>query len=449
MRSALLACALLLAAATVASTAASSPQEIFNAAREQVFDNIRRAPRYTCIENITRAQFRPQYAGKLTTCPAYTQAHDRSTTPGALRWHDRLRLDVAVLNGQETFAWAGARKFESAQLDDLVAGGTTGTGDFFSFLIAVFNKDADRINYAGSQQTPFGLLTAFNYNVPLDRSHYQYHTSRVDAMLAHHGSFYLDSPSNGLRRLIVEANQPPEGADMCRVRNTMDYTQMKIGDGEFLLPEVTTMEVVYNDGSESRNETRFSGCHEYVGESTIRFDDPDAAAAASDDAVPLQPLPPKTRLQIGLVTKIDTATAAAGDEIIAVPLREVRDKKLGVLVRTSDRIHGRILRLEQFMTPEPRWILALRFDTLERNGVEQALTLAPLDDGDRSPQPPPQIAPTGGRRGGPGGIAGVATMPAGQLVVAPLRPRGGGVFMYAAPRDLVLDRAFHSEWETR
>ncbi len=293
MRPALPVCALLLGAATVAAIAASSPQEIFNAAREQVFDNIRRAPRYTCVENVTRMQYRPQYAGRLNSCPAYIEAHDRASTPGALRWHDRLRLDVAILNGEETFAWGGARKFESAKLDDLVAGGTTGTGDFFSFLTAVFYNDTDRVSYEGIQQTSFGLLTVFNYNVPFDRSHYTYHTNRVDAVLPHHGSFYLDSSSYGLRRLIVEATQPPEGADMCRVRNTMDYTHMKIGDGEFLLPEVTTMEVVYNDGSETRNETRFSGCHEYVGESTIRFDDSDAATGTSDDAVPLQPLPPK------------------------------------------------------------------------------------------------------------------------------------------------------------
>jgi hypothetical protein len=447
MRPALLCCALLLAAATLAITAGNSPQEIFNAAREQVFDNIRRAPRYTCVENINRAQYRPQYAGKLNSCPAYIGAHDRATSTGALRWHDRLRLDVAVLNGQETFAWAGARRFESAQLDDLVAGGTTGTGDFSSFLTAVFNNDSDRVEYAGVVPTPFGPLTAFNYNVPLARSHYQYHTNRVDAVLSHHGSFYLDSSSYALRRMIVEAIEPPAGADFCRVRNTMDYQGLKIGGGEFLLPEVTTMEVVYNDGSETRNETRFSGCHEYVGESTIRFDDPeDAAAGAADDAAPLQPLPPKTRLQIGLATKIDTATAAAGDEIVGVPLREVRDKRLGVLVRTSDRIHGRILRLEQFMTPQPQWIVALRWDTLERNGVEQALKLAPLDDGDRSRQPPPIVSPSAGRRGG---FGGVATVPAGQIVVPPRRPPGGGVFMYAEGRDLVLDRAFHSEWETR
>lgn len=442
MRQALLICALLLAATTTAVTQGYTPQQIFNAARAQVFDNIRRAPRYTCVENVTRVQYRPQYFGKLKSCPAYIDARDNAASVPPVRWHDRLRLDVAVLNGQETFAWAGARKFESSQLDDLVSGGTTGTGDFFSFLIAVFGGSAEDIAYKGVQSTPLGLLGVFNYHVPLNRSHYQYHTGRVDRVLAYHGAFWLDSQQYGLRRLVVESDEAPDGGDLCRVRNTMDYARVKIGGSEFLLPEVTTMEVVYNDGSESKNETRFSGCHEYVGESSIRFDDPDDAAAGdSDDAAPLRALPSGLKLQIGLTTKIDTATAAAGDEIIAVPLRDVRDKKLGVLVKTTDRIHGRILRLEQFMTPTPQWILALRFDTLERNGVEQALSLKPLDDGDR-PRPLTPVASTGNN-----GRVGTVTIPG--IVIAPSRPAGGGIFMFAQRRELELDRSFHSEWETR
>jgi len=452
MRPALITCALLLACATLATTAASTPQEIFNASREQVFDNIRRAPRYTCVENITRAQYRPAYAGKLNSCPAYINAHDHPADAkagsGTLRWHDRLRLDVAVLNGQETFAWAGARKFESANLDDLVANGTTGTGDFFSFLISVFNSDSDRISYEGAQQTPLGMLTLFNYNVPLNKSRYQYHTDRVDTVLAHHGSIWLDNGSWGLRRLIVESSEPPAGGDLCRVRNTMDYQQVKIGNGDFLLPEVTTMEVVYNDGTESKNETRFSGCHEYGAESTISFDDPDnVAAGAADDHTPLQPLPPATRIQIGLAGKIDTSTAAAGDEIIGLPLREVRDRKLGVLVKTTDRLHGRILRLEQFLTNDPRWILAVRFDTIERNGAEEAISLTPLDDGDRSrKQAPPEAMARGFGRGG---FGGGSAAPATPIVVPPPRPPGGAVFMFSERRELVLDRGFHASWETR
>jgi len=445
MRPALLSSALLLLCATLASTAASTPQEIFDSARAQIFDNIRHAPRYTCVENITRTRYVPEYSRKLAACHDYVDAHARAVAagaaPGAVRWHDRLRLDVAVLNGQETFAWAGARQFESTSLEDLVSSGTTGTGDFFSFLISVFTGDADRIAHEGVKKTPFGLLTVFNYNVPLGQSHYKYHTTDFDTVLAHHGAFWLDNETWALRRLIVESSEPPAGGDMCMVRNTIDYQHARIGNGDYLIPDVSTMEVIYNDGSESKNETRFSGCHEYGVESTIRYGDPAAELAAAASA-PLVPLPPATRIQVGLVSRIDTATTAAGDEVIASPLREVRDKKLGVLLKTTDRLHGRILRLEQFVTAEPRWVLAVRFDTLERNGAEQPISLSPLDDGDRTPAIQAPAATMLGR----GRIVGSSPPP--QVLVVPPRPKGGGVFIFSAKGELVLDRGFHSSWET-
>jgi hypothetical protein len=77
------------------------------------------------------------------------------------------------------------------------------------------------------------------------------------------------------------------------------------------------------------------------------------------------------------------------------------------------------------MEPSPVWIIALRFDTIERNGAEQPIALKPLDDGDRS-NPRIQVA-----RGGMD------------------RPEGAGVFVFAAHGNIVLDQRFRSEWETR
>jgi hypothetical protein len=84
--------ALLLAYAAAGVAADQAAQELFEQVRAKVLDNARRVPRYTCVQTIDRKQYHPQY-GKKT---------------GYLMWRDRLRLDVAVLNGQETFAWAGA-----------------------------------------------------------------------------------------------------------------------------------------------------------------------------------------------------------------------------------------------------------------------------------------------------------------------------------------------------
>jgi hypothetical protein len=216
----------------------------------------------------------------------------------------------------------------------------------------------------------------------------------------------------------------------------MDYTTVKIGAGEFILPEVSTMDVLYNTGDEARNETRFSGCREYVGESTISFDDPaDTASPSGATRAALKALPPKTRIRVKIDPPINTETAAAGDPIIGVVEHDVKEKGQ-VVVRTTDRLHGRLLRLEQNMVPVPAWTVAIRFESIERDGVTQPVTFKPLDDGDRTPQP---IA-YGGRRGMPS-----TTAPASNIK----RPPGTGVFVLPALGNLVLDQKFHSEWETR
>jgi hypothetical protein len=256
----------------------------------------------------------------------------------------------------------------------------------------------------------------------------------AEHIIGYHGSFYVIPAAATLRRLQVVADRFPAG-DACQVIDTMDYTTVKIGSGDFLLPEISTMDVLYNNGDEARNETHFSGCREYVGESTIRFDDPaDTASAAAVARAALKALPPKTRIRVKIDPPINTETAAAGDPIVGVVEHEVKEKGQ-IVVRTTDRLHGRLLRLEQTMAPTPKWTVAIRFDSIERDGVTQPVTFKPLDDGDRSPAPVSYPS----RRGG------ITTVPPAQIK----RPPGTGVFILPAVGNLILDRKFHSDWETR
>jgi hypothetical protein len=49
---------------------------------------------------------------------------------------------------------------------------------------------------------------------------------------------------------------------------------MQIGSSSVLLPQSAELVVVNLDGTEMRNEIKFSGCREYGSESTVRFGDP-------------------------------------------------------------------------------------------------------------------------------------------------------------------------------
>jgi hypothetical protein len=435
MRTLLAACSVAVLLCATARTADSPAQVLFNRVRENVRAALERVPRYTCVQTITRTQHRPQYGGRPNSCSALIAARAQLTSPGLLVWHDRLRLDVAVGDKSEMFSYAGARSFETTSLADLALSGSTGSGSFSSFLTSVFGPDAQGFRYIGEKDISLGRLAAYTYTVPLEKSHYSYstHAGAAGQIVPFSGSFYAVPVTAELKRLIVEATQFPSG-DVCRVTDTMDYHKVTIGSGEFLLPEVSTMEVLYRAGDEDLNETRYSGCHEFTGESTIRYDDVDEpGSTANATRAELKALPPKTRIRVKVDPPLNSDTAAAGDPITAVVEHEVKSKGQ-ILVRATDRVHGRLLRFEQHMTGQPRWVVAIRFDTIERDGVEQPIALKPMDDGDRSQQQVRSMVRGGSRSG---------------VVSVPERPAGAGLFIFSEAGRLVLDQKFHSEWETK
>jgi hypothetical protein len=421
MSVALRSCALLLAVATAASTADPDAEELFKLARDKVLDNARRMPRYTCVETISRTQYHP--ADSSSSCQPAIAARRPVSARGSLALRDRLRLDVAVVDGGEIFSWAGAGKFETHDIDKIVGDGASGSGEFGSFLASVFGSAPDAVLYAGLRNDS----AQFEYNVPVARSNYRYHTTGPGRIIGYHGTFSVDPADGDVRMLVVESDQFTPADGVCRVQHVMRYSRVKIGSGDFLLPEVSTMDAFYNNGAESMNDTRYSDCREYVSQSTLRFDNPDETGGAAASKAPLQPLPPRTRLLIGLSKPVNTETAAAGDAVEGVLLRDAIDTRLVTVARTNDRVHGRILRLQQYLDAPPRWVVAIRFDTIERNGMERPMALTPVDDGDRSVQ----------------GLHG--SLPPGVLQ----RPAGAGVFFFNGYGNIVLDQNFHSEWETR
>jgi len=419
-----------------ARTADSPAQVLFNRLREHVRADLARAPRYTCVETVTRRQYRPQLAGRGSGCSAMIASRKALASPGLLLWHDRLRLDVAVGDRSEMFSWAGARSFETNNLEDLALSGSSGSGEFGSFLAGVFGPSAEQFRYNGEEATDLGTLARYEFKVPLEKSHYSYKTNFAKAAVIPYGGFFYAVPATAeLKRLVVEATEFPAG-DVCRVTDTMDYTRIKVGAGDFMVPAVSTMDVLFRTGEESVNETRYANCHEFTGESTIRYDvDDEPASAASVARLDLQRLPSKTRVRVFLDPPVRSDTAAAGDPVTGVVEKEVREKGK-VVVRQTDRLHGRILRLEQFLEPDTRWVVAIRFDSVERDGVEIPVAFKPVDDGERT-APDPRMS---GRRGG--GM----TAPMRRAPVE--RPPGAGVFVFTQSGQLVLDRKFHSEWET-
>jgi len=436
---ALIFCAYVVAGTAAVWAADSIFQILFNKVREGVVDNIRNFPRYTCVQTVVRSQFILPAAG--ASCAIAIANNQRNSDMAILRWHDRLRLDVAVGEKSEMFSWAGASKFESKDLSEMVSKGASGSGEFGSFLASVFGGQAEGFEYKGLKDFPFGRMATYDFTVPLAKSHYMFSSAHKGyTTVGYHGSFYADPDSAELRELDIEATEFPPDDSVCRVQDKIEYERTQIGQKTFMLPKKSAMDVIYRNSTESLNEASYSGCREYVGESTIRFDvDENGNVPESAKKAELPPVPPKTHLRVRINPPIDSDKAAAGDPIVGVVDLAVKVKGV-MIVNVGDKLHGRIVRLEQVMGAEPRWTVAILFETLERNGVEQPINLKPDDDGDRTPSGP---LGGGGRRGG---ISSTSS-PANNITSE--RPAGGGIFSFQSSANLVLDRKFESEWETR
>lgn len=377
----------------------------------------------TCMESVERTRYAPRRPGATPACGELIAA--AGTTPaGAMTWHSRLRLDVTAGDGGENFALTDVRSLERSDIGGILRAADAGSGEFSAFLRNLVNSDGAAFQARGVQQASGEPLLAFGFTVPEDKSRFLYASPvRLAGAAAiragYKGSLYMVPQSGDLKRLTTEAE---DVGDACRVQYSTDYSPTRIGSREAMLPQSSTMEVLYKNGTELRSETYYSGCRR----------EPAATAPVASDTP--KPLPPGVRFRIRFQPPIDTQSAATGDPVVGVIRTTVKDKQNGILVHAGDRVHGRISLIEEYMSPGPRWNLAIAMETIERGvgahgidqGVEQPVSLAPLDDGDREPHD--------------------ETMGADEM--QKLRPPGGGYFIFHDP-NVVLDQRFETEWETR
>jgi hypothetical protein len=406
---------LMMVAVFQARTADVDGTRLYSAVREKVLENSRRMTRYMCVETVDRSQFLA--VGRDEGCGVTAKR-------GQLAQRDRVRLDVTVVNGGEIFSWAGARRFEFRDAQKLVGNGATVTGEFGGFLLGAFSHQPDILRFDGMRDG----LAWFNYRVPLASSTYHLHGDQQPTVrMGVHGSFAADPTSEELRQFVLEPDGFDEVNPVCRLVHKIDYGQLKVPDGELMIPSAASMDAWYRNGEEALNETHYAGCRQFVGKSTIRFGE-DTAVPDDRTVRELPPLPPGLRVAIRLNEPIDSAIAAAGDIVTGVLTRDIRDTKRVVLAKAGELVHGRVLRMQYYAAGRPAWMIAIRFDRLQRGDTELPLTLKAMDEGVR------QTAGSSGLQKDAGAIAD--------------HPEGGGLYVFRGPGNVVLGKKFEMEWQS-
>ncbi len=327
--------------------------DLLSRVRAKMSEVLLRQPNYTCTETIERT---------------------RQPVGSRSKIEDTLRLEVALVDGKEMFAWPGSRQFEDRDLKELVSTGMFGNGNFaiFSRILVLTNAPA----FGERREAALAGRSMIRYDFQVARSVSGHHL-RVDdreAVVGFHGSLYADPETLDLRRVeVVDDDIPPE-LGLSQVETTVDYSRMRIGDEEFLLPVESEL-MMASQASVSRNWVRFSSCRKFTGESTLSFDDPvlndkPAASAAPEEVeipagltIPLE-MPP-----------IDLMQAAVGDPIQAVLQGDLRNRRQRIAPKGATA-RGRIVRLDRDLSG---FVLRIDFQDLDWPGGHARLKLS-FDD---------------------------------------------------------------------
>jgi hypothetical protein len=333
-----------------------------------------RLPRYMCTETVDRSMFEPQVKVARRSCDDLTSLRKRKDWIIRQYESDRLRLDVAISGNTEMYTWAGQDRFQNQRLSKLVLGGVTATGEFKAFLDSIFGTSEAHFAYTGDLSVGGRSLVEFSFSVPLEQSSYRISKQLQSAVVAYDGTFLVDPKTFDLVRLTVHAFQLPEELG-CDITTTLDYRSLRLNNSEFLLPSAVHLHVVEADGAEAENRTVFTGCHEFLGESTLRFDDDARTQPVTNQqgSSTILPLPAGQQFRFALTRAIDPATAAAGDQVKATLTSPIKDKRGHVLVPKGAAVTGRIVQIMwRYGSQSESLTLALKLETVEADGVPRA-----------------------------------------------------------------------------
>jgi hypothetical protein len=318
--------------------------------REKMGNVLLRQPNYTCTETVERT---------------------RQTTGGRSIVEDTLRLEVALVDGKEMFAWPGSKEFEDRKLGDLVPTGMFGNGNFAIYARILFLDNVATFEDRGETQWNGRLARRYDFRVSRFNGGHRLRVDNREAVVGFHGSFYADPVTLDVLRVEVVAEDIPADLGLTASETSLDYGRVRIGDETYLLPMESKVMMALPDDV-SRNSIRFADCRRFAGESTLSFNDP-VLTEASAPAKHLDnvEIPAGLTLQL-LMPELDLLHAAVGDPIRATLQAALRNRR-ELLAPKGSVARGRIIRMERY---PGYFMLRIEFQDLDWPGGHARLKVS-------------------------------------------------------------------------
>ncbi len=309
--------------------------------------NLQRLPNYTCTETIERTRRAPD--GKPVL-------------------QDTLRLEVALIDGEEIFAWPDSTEFLDTNLTNLVGGGTYGNGAFGLYTKIVFlNQNRPELRPRGrvnlnDLDRGDGLIQ-YDFTVPRSKNEFRINEGPLSAIVGFEGSIYVDPETLDLRRMVVNLTEIPPQFALNKASDQVNYDRVPFGEEQFLLP-VSNRLTTENPREKSQNRVRFEKCHRFEGQSTISFGDPALPEDTKQEVIQEVTIPDKTSVHIMMDPLHKPNNVAVGDLITGQVSDSVQvDGR--ELIPKGAKVTGRVLRMDR----NPNfYVLGLRVTDIDWKG---------------------------------------------------------------------------------
>jgi hypothetical protein len=352
----------------------NDPKDLLLEVRGNLNETIGRLPKYMCTLTIDRAQYQAGGIKGSPSCDALLSEKNKGHLKPRLYETDRLRLDVAISDSaNEIYSWVGEDRFDDRDLFQIVRQGALQTGSYSTFLSSIFRTAAASFSYNGDVVVDGGQLVEFGFQVPREKSNYVFGNRRDHVTTAYGGTFLVDPKTGDLTRLVVRTSQLPADVGSCQATTTLDYNRVRLNDLDFLLPRESQLDIVNTNGDELHNITAYSACHEFLGESTLRFDEPGTPAPGKVSPATAFALPAGIPFTVVFTQSIDPAAAASGDRVKGKLNRAIRDASSNVLVPEGSEVMARIVKLQHFSGPPSSFVIGIRLETVNAGGAARPL----------------------------------------------------------------------------
>ncbi len=309
--------------------------------RARVAENLTRLPNFTCTETIQRSMW-----------------FKHEATPQMV---DTVRLEVAYVQHKELYGWPGAARIDQTDISKL-AGGSVGNGYFALFLNNIFRVQTTTFHFVGRTKLDGNDALQYDYNVPKSAGAYRLRSAKGDALVGYHGSFWVLDGTVDPVRINVVADEVPSDIGFSAATSQLNYGAVAIGDNTYMLPQNAQFIFTDTEGTENQSRLSFQSCHQFVGESMIKFAPPPTESTVT--------LPATFTVEMNLVTPIDSSAAAGGDPVLA-NTREKIELNGKTVAPKGAKVAGRIGHITK---NGPVYVLDFVFTSIDFEGGHADIT---------------------------------------------------------------------------